>query len=215
MIEIFGFMIGKLPQLAAFDTSITREKLIQNGRIVVIDDGNELIIDELRKAGFAVDHDISGDDLTKIDNQLYDVAVIDFHGVGMRLGNNHGLDLMKYIRRVSPRTRLIAFTSRSLNASESEFFRLSHIVMPKGMSLRESMEIVEEQLRLAFTKEHLFEALLSKLSVSNPDEKKRLQAAIVKALVKKDEGGLKRFISKAFGIAAEKSTKYILDRIFD
>ena len=44
-----------------------------------------------------------------------------------------GLDLVKHLKRVSPRTRLIAYTSRSLNASESDFFRLSHAVLPKDL----------------------------------------------------------------------------------
>lgn len=215
MISIWGFTFGKLPTLTSFDASISREKLIQNGRIVIIDDEDPLIVEELRKVGFAVDHDKSGDDLSKLDNQLYDVAVVDFHGVGKRLGANQGLELLKHIRRVSPRTRLIAYTSRSLSASESEFFRLSHIVMPKDMGLGDSMKLIEDQLRSAFTKEHLFEALVSKLGVAGPEEKMKLQEALVKSLAKKNDGALKSFITKAFGQAAEKSVKYILDRILD
>ena len=214
MITFFGFTFGTIPSLASFDVSLGRERLIQNGRIIVIDDEEPLIIDELKSVGFAVDHDKSGDDLTKIDSQLYDVAIVDFHGVGKRLGNSQGLELLKYIRRVSPRTRLIAYTSRSLSADESEFFRLSHVVMPKDMGLGDSLKLIEEQLTLSFTKEHLFESLVSKLGAADPEKKKKLQEAMVKALAKKDENALQAFVVKAFGIAAEKSVKYILDRIF-
>lgn len=214
MITIFGFTFGKLPSLASFDLSLGRERLIQNGRIIVIDDEEPLIIEELRRVGFAVDHDKSGDDLTKLDNQLYDVAIVDFHGVGKRLGTNQGLDLLKHVRRVSPRTRLIAYTSRSLSAVESEFFRLSHVVMPKDMGLGDSLTLIEEQLTLAFTKEHLFESLVNKLGASEPEQKQMLQEAMVIALTKKNASTLNAFIVKAFGIAAEKSVKFILDRIF-
>lgn len=214
MFKIFGLSFGAQTSLSSFDASIGREKLIQNGRIAVIDDENPLIIEELQKAGFSVDHDKSGNDLTKLENQLYDVAIIDFHGVGKRLGVGQGLDLLKHIRRVSPRTRLIAYTSRSLNASESEFFRLSHVVMPKDMGLGDSMAMVEEQLRLAFTKEHLFEALIDKLNVSNPEAKQKLHAGLIKALSKRDENAFRDILIKVAGQAAEKSVKYIVDRLF-
>lgn len=100
------------------------------------------------------------------------------NGIGQRLGEHQGLDLLRHIRRVSPRTRLIAYTSRSLAAAEAEFFRASHIVLPKDMGLGDSMALVENQLQLAVTIEHLFEALLTKLSVSDPEERPRIRVAL-------------------------------------
>lgn len=214
MFSIFGMTFGTLPNLASFDASLSRDKLIQNGRIIVIDDENPLIVEELQKAGFSIDHDQLGEDLTKLDNQLYDVAIIDFHGVGRRLGASQGLDLLKHIKRVSPRTRLIAYTSRSLNSAESEFFRLSHVVMPKDMGLGDSMALVEDQLRLAFSKEHLFEALLKKLNLTENEDRKKIQIELIKSLTKGDENGFKKYIIKIVGVASEKSIEYILGRLF-
>lgn len=214
MISVFGLTFGKQPTLASFDAALNRERLIQNGRIVVIDDENPLIIEDLQKTGFAVDHDKVGDDLGKYDAQIYDVAIIDFHGVGKRLGDNHGLDLLKHIRRVSPRTRLIAYTSRSLNASESEFFRLSHVVLPKDMGLTDSIALIENQLRLAFTKEHLFESLTSKLNMTSAVERQKIQQVLLKSLGKHDEKGFRDFVTKTAGEVAGKSVEYIIDRIF-
>ena len=204
----------RTPTLASFDSSLTRERLIQNGRIVVIDDESPLMIEELRKVGFSVDHDRSGDDLHKLDSQLYDVAIVDFYGVGQRLGTNHGLEILKHIRRVSPRTRLISYTSRSLNAAESEFFRLSHVVLPKDMGLGESLTLIEHQLHLAFMKEHLFEALVAKLNVSDPTERERIQKTLAKALKRRDGSAFKAFLAKAAGTVAEKSVEKIIDRMF-
>ena len=157
--------LWKQPELSSFDQTLTRERLIQCGRIVVIDDESPLLIDELREEGFAVDHDKEGTDLRRIENQIYDVAIIDYHGVGRNLGSGQGLDLIKHIRRVSPRTRIIAYTSRSLSASESEFFRLSHVVLPKDLGLVDSLALIETELRKAFSKEYLFEALIAKLNI--------------------------------------------------
>jgi CheY-like chemotaxis protein len=200
--------------ISSFDHPLTRERLIQAGRIVVIDDENPLLIEELRKEGFAVDHDTAGQDLHNLEGQIYDVAIIDYHGVGQRLGTMQGLDLVKHLRRVSPRTRLVAYTSRSLSASESDFFRLSHAVLPKDLGLGDSLALVETELRKAFSKEHLFEALLAKLNVTNAGEKERVEKALAKALADGKDTKLREALTKIGGQTAEKAVEIIIAKLF-
>lgn len=204
----------KDPDISTFDSPLTRERLIQAGRMIVIDDENPLLIQELQKEGFAVDHDTTGQDLHSLEGQIYDVAIVDYHGVGKRLGSMQGLDLVKHLRRVSPRTRLVAYTSRSLNASESDFFRLSHAVLPKDMGLGDSLALVENELRKAFSKEHLFEALLAKLNVSNANDKKRIEAALVQSLSAGNDAHFKEVVSKVAGQTAEKVVEIIISKLF-
>lgn len=206
--------LWKKPSLQSFDSLLTRERLIQGGRIVVIDDEEPLLIDELRRVGFAVDHDKTGSDLRNYDNQIYDVAIVDYHGVGGQLGAGQGLDLLKHISRVSPRTRLVAYTSRSLTAAESEFFRLSHVVLPKDMGLGDSLVLIEGELKKSLEKEHLFESLIDKLAVTDGAQRERVQAALVRALSNNNEGQFKEFVSKFAGQAAEKSVEIIIDKLF-
>lgn len=204
----------KKKNLSSFEHPLTRERLIQSGRIVVIDDENPLLIEDMKKEGLAVDHDTSGQDLHNLENQIYDVAIIDYHGVGHRFGAMQGLDLLKHIRRVSPRTRLVAYTSRSLSAAESDFFRLSHAVLPKDMGLGDSLALVEAELRKAFGKEHLFEALITKLNVTNADEKTRIGEALTKALSDGDESSFKGGLVKIAGQTAEKAVEIIISKLF-
>ena len=204
----------KKPSLESFDQTLTRERLVQSARIIVVDDENPLLISELRSEGFAVDHDTEGKDLHNIESQIYDLAILDYHGVGQRLGKSQGLDLLKHVRRVSPRTRLLAYTSRSLKAAESEFFRLSHAVLPKDLGLGDSLTLIEGELRKAFSKPYLFESLISKLEISDADEKKRLHEALVKALSKGDESRFKEKVTKVAGTVAEKAVATIITKIF-
>jgi len=204
----------KKPSLESFDQTLTRERLVQSARIIVVDDENPLLISELKSEGFAVDHDTEGKDLHNIESQIYDLAILDYHGVGQRLGKFQGLDLLKHVRRVSPRTRLIAYTSRSLNAAESEFFRLSHAVLPKDLGLGDSLALIEAELRKAFSKEHLFESLIAKLQISDAHERQRLQDALVKALSKGDESGFKERVTKIAGTVAEKAVAAIISKLF-
>ena len=202
------------PDISAFDHPLTRERLIQAGRIVVIDDETPLLIEEMKKEGFAVDHDTTGEDLHSLEGQIYDVAIVDYHGVGKRLGTMQGLDLLKHLRRVSPRTRLIAYTSRSLSASESDFFRLSHAVLPKDMGLGDSLALVETELRKAFSKEHLFEALVAKLNLSNVSDRKRIEAALAESLNAGNDTHFKEVVAKVAGQTAEKAVEIIISKLF-
>jgi len=204
----------KTAPLESLDHPVTRECLIQSARVLIVDDEEPLLIGELKSEGFAVDHDREGKDLHNIENQIYDLAILDYAGVGQRLGGAQGLDLLKHIKRVSPRTRLIAYTSRSLNATESEFFRLSHAVLPKDMGLGDSLALIETELRKSFSKEHLFEALLAKLSLTNGAEREKVHAALTKALAKNDEAGFKEAITKIAGAASEKAAEMIISKLF-
>src|SRR5688572_24800093 len=102
-------LLGRRSEPAA-EIAPSREHLIQAGRLLVIDDEKPLLLQELRKDGFAVDHDARGNDLRNVDAQIYDVAIVDYQGVGQKLGQAQGLELVRHIRRVSPRTRVIAYT---------------------------------------------------------------------------------------------------------
>lgn len=208
------FRMWQEPALSSFDQLLTRERLIQAGRILIVDDEEPLFISELKTEGFAVDHDRSGNDPKNIESQIYDVAIVDYHGVGQKLGAMQGLDLVKHIRRVSPRTRLIAYTSRSLSASESAFFRLSHSVLPKDLGLGDSLALVEDELIKAFSKEHLFDALISKLNVSGEKEKKRIRTALVKALADRNESQFKQGLGEIAGQAAGKAVEIIISKLF-
>lgn len=210
--KIFGW--GYTPKLSTFDGALPREELIQQGRIAFIDDEEPLLIDHIRKSQFSVDHDQDGADLRNYEAQLYDVAIVDYYGVGQHLGLGQGLDLVKHIRRVSPRTRLIAYTSRSLNASESEFFRLSHVVLPKDMGLGDSMAVIEDELRKALAKEHLFEAIVTKLSVANADDREKMRTALANALAKRDKTKFKEYVSRAVGVASEKTVEAVINKLF-
>jgi len=207
--------IWKKPELKDFEEVMSRERLIASSRVLFIDDEEQpLLLEELKSALFAVDHDKTGNDTRNIDSQLYDVIILDYHGVGARLGTGQGLSLLKHIRRVSPRSRVIAYTSRSLSATESEFFRSSHAVLPKDLGLADSLAIVEAELRKAHSKHHLFEALIEKLNISDPLIREKAYEALVGSLKARNSGGFKSFISGLAGKGAEKAVEIIMAKLF-
>lgn len=203
------------PKLESYGSTQSRERLIQTGRILFVDDEVIPLVKDLVDAGFAVNHDQTGHDFEQLlVNQFFDVAIVDYSGVGMKYGPKQGLDLMRFMRRVSPRTRVIAYTSQGLGSDKSDFFRMADVVLEKDAGVRESLECIELQLRTAFDKAHLFESLLKSLSVSSTEDRTKAKKAIEKALKYKDEGWLKTRLKTSLGVVIDKTVDAIFSRLF-
>lgn len=211
---MFGWF-SQTPKLEAYNLGVSRDVLIQSSRVLFVDDEVVPLIEQLVHAGFAVDHDRTGQEFEhQLHGQTYDVAILDHSGVGQHLGKDQGLDLLRHMRRVSPRTRIIAYTSKALKSGESDFFRLADAVLAKDAGMRESLETVESQAQQAFAKQNLFDALMQKLSISSPEERGRLKKVIEKGLKEKDQSKVRTALKAVAGTAAEKGVDVVLSRIF-
>lgn len=205
----------RAPLLETYDLSASREALIQSGRLLFVDDEQVPLIEQLKHAGFAVDHDRTGSEFEQqIDNQTYDVAILDYSGVGEHFGDGQGLDLLRHVRRVSPRTRIIAYTSKALKSDKSDFYRLADTVLAKDSGKRESLEVVEDQLRKAFGKQHLFDALIGKIAVTSPQKRQEIKEVLEKSLKSGDQSQIRKFLKKTAGAAAERGIDIVLSRLF-
>ncbi len=205
----------RAPKLDVYSDSVSRDVLIQSGRVLFVDDEDVPLIEQLKHAGLSVDHDRTGSSFeAQVNNQTYDVAILDHTGVGSSYGPAQGLDLLKFIRRVSPRTRIIAYTSKTLGSEASDFFRIADTVLAKDSGRRESLERVEEQLKKAFDKQYLFDALMQKLAVASPSDRTRLKGVLEKSLYARDQSKFRAALKKCVGFAAEKGVDIVLNRIF-
>jgi len=212
--KLFGFF-KSYRKLETYEVTGSREILVQSARLLFVDDEEIPLIQQLKNAGFAVDHDRTGAEFeSQVVGQIYDVAILDYTGVGEGYGSDQGLDVLKYIRRVSPRTRIIAYTSRAITSKESDFFRLADRVLQKDAGRRESLECVEEQVQKSHSKSHLFEAMMKKLELSASGDRELLLKEVEKALSKKDESSLRLALKSVAGTAAEKSVEILLNKMF-
>ncbi len=170
---------------SAYNPSFIREELIKRCRIVVIDDERPALIDDLSNQGFAVDHDGSGNDTTKIEKNLYDLILLDFGGVGARFGRDEGLSLLRHIKRVNPATFILAYTSKSLKSDQSDFYRLTDATLQKDAGIADSFAKIESSLREALRVDRIWRALVE-IGASGTGMKQEVEASVQEALRKRD-----------------------------
>jgi hypothetical protein len=82
------------------------------------------------------------------------------------------------------------------------------------MGLGDSMAVIENELRKSLGKEHLFEAIVTKLSVANANDREKMRAALANALAKRDKTKFKEYVCRAVGVAAEKTVEAVINKLF-
>jgi DNA-binding response OmpR family regulator len=208
--------------ISQLNIALSRDDLLRRSRVLIIDDERPELVDDLKKAHFAVDYepDIDASKIDLIEKQLYDLILLDFGNVGRAFGDDEGLSLLRHIKRVNPAIVVLSYTSKVLGSAQADFYRLSDIVLAKDAGISESLEKIEEGLRKAHSLENVWAGLLAVARIQpgskedrqwqdmlvrgiNKDSKmKKLKEGVTKVLTSEDaqKVGLVLF-SKAVGLA--------------
>ncbi len=173
---MWPFFAKKQVSISQMATPIPREQLIKNSRIVIIDDEEPPLKQDLMNRGFAVNwcSDINDSLQQQIESGIYDLIILDFAGVGSTMGSEEGLAILRHVRRVSPGVIVLAYTSKSLDSSKADFYRLTDAVLSKDCGIGESQEKIEEALRKAHSPSNLWKALVAKLDYAAGSEQEKL-----------------------------------------
>lgn len=193
---------SKATPISQLTTAYPRDQLIKNSRVLIIDDEEPQLKQDLEQRGFAAAwaKDVDQNLQQQIEAGIFDLIILDFAGVGAAMGPDEGLDILRHVRRVSPAVIVLAYTSKSLDSSKADFYRLTDGVLSKDAGIGESLEKVEDALRKASSPANLWKALLSKLDVKpgseqEKDLERRVQAS--NGNIKKKEQ-LMAWLSTAF-----------------
>lgn len=224
VLTLFGAWIRgvfhKPRMLPALLPNLSPSELISRSRIAIIDDDKPELIDDLKSAGYAVDH---FDDVTKVNMHAmapgrYDVVVLDFAGVGSEFGEDQGLSLLQYIRRTNPATVIIAYTGISIGTKHADFFRHVDFVLPKDAGIARSTEKIDEAIKKSLSAQNLWNSLLMKLGVSaGTSRDASLQNIFMRELERtRDRNGVKQAVLAAAGsTAVDDVADLILGKLID
>jgi CheY-like chemotaxis protein len=203
---MFGFK--RTPKLHDMKQRLPRMEIVKRARIAILDDETPEMLQDLRDQGFAVDHLVSASDpkFHLLADGLYDLLLLDFGGIGGSFGDDDGLDVLRFLKRVNPALRIIAFTGRTFDSSRADFFRKCDSVLKKDAGIRETMEEVEAHLADLLTPGQQVTALRRVLGDSVTDRDfEKLEKLLARGAVKPHERS--KVTEKVVEMVGETGTK--------
>lgn len=172
-------------RISELKVDLPRHELVRRSRILMIDDEKPDILEDMKHHGFSLDHEFDGSApvLSKIEQRLYDLVLLDFGDVGTEFGTEQGLSILRHVKRTSPATVVFAYTSKALDSSQSDFYRLSDGVLAKDGGIQDSMDKIEQGLREAHSIKNVWRGLLYSVGVrEGSSEDLKLQNMYVRSL---------------------------------
>lgn len=197
--------------------SLPRSEVIRRSRTAILDDETPEVLPDLRSHGLSIDYFSSTDEpnFNRLSEAFYDLLLLDYGGIGARFGPDEGLDVLRYLKRVNPSLRILAFTARTFDASKADFFRLCDGVIKKDAGIREALEQIEFNLCQIMTPAHQFNALSRTLGLDD-GQREELEAVISKAVKKPALQGQAIAAAKRLGNAgSEKLLEALVTKIIE
>lgn len=203
--------------------ALPRAEILRRGRIVLLDDEIPEMLTDLRDHGLSVSHlkSTSDSQFQALAEGFYDLLLLDYGGVGPRFGQDEGLDVLRYLKRVNPGLRILAFTARTFDASKADFFRLCDGVVKKDAGIRETLEQIEIHLAEVLTPAYQLNALCRVLGLTD-EQARQIEKVLGKAVSGKQDregvitvakrfakGGSEKVLEALVGKAVELGIMYL------
>lgn len=199
------------------DAVVPRDRLKREGRILFVDDERPELIDFLEEQGFNVRYlpDITRSTLHVVEGDGYDVLILDFYNVGTELGDGHGLELLRHVKRVNPRLYVLAYTSKLLGTEHAAFFRDSDDMLKKDLGLQDTLVKVEGALAKALSPSDAWATVLARANVqAGTAEDRALQKLAARAQRdRRSRGQLRDVLSEKTEGGAVGEVVELIDRI--
>jgi len=170
------WVFGKKKSFSDLDIPTSIQEVRRRSRILIIDDEEPALAADLRAASLSVDHvhDITKNNITIVEQEIYDLILLDYGNVGRSFGEDEGLSLLRHIKRVNPAVIIIAYTSKALKIKHSDFYRLTDGSLSKDAGIQESLEKIEGHLKKAHSIHDIWNDLLGRCNIT-PGSKEDLK----------------------------------------
>jgi len=147
--------------------TVQLDEIVKRARLLVIDD-QEFIYDQLfKKYGYNLDKWDDVVDLSKLEQNYYDIIMLDVQGVGITLSSDQGLGVLRHIREKSPAQLVIAFSNAEFSLKYNSFFELADATLSKSSDFVEFKRKVDELLSKRFSLGFYVEGIATATGVTN------------------------------------------------
>lgn len=113
---------------------------------------------------------------------MYDIILLDLHGVGLGQSAEQGLGILRHLHRVAPAQITIAYSSADWSLKYQEFFKLADEVLSKSSDYVDFKRVVDELLRKRFSIGFYVSRVQSLMggATNSPDRLEKLVRAAVR-----------------------------------
>lgn len=170
------------------------EEIKKRARILVIDDNDFAYAPLFKRDGYTIEKWDDVENLEQLENNYFDLILLDIQGVGQSESEEEGFGILKHIREKSPAQIVIAFSNADWSLKYQGFFDLADIKLAKSQDYVEFKRVVDNLLTQRFNPNFYLEKI-QKIKGLNPiDKQKILQAAkssIINGKVESSSSALK------------------------
>jgi len=129
------------------------DEIKKRARILVIDDNDFAYEPLFKRDGYTVEKWDDIQSLEKLENNFYDLILLDIQGVGQAESEEEGFGILKHIRSQSPAQIVIAFSNADWSLKYQQFFDLADRKLAKSQDYVEFKRTVDELLAQRFNPE--------------------------------------------------------------
>lgn len=153
------------------------EEIKKRAKILVIDDNDFAYAPLFSRDGYTIEKWDDIESLEKLENNYFDLILLDMQGVGQNESEEEGFGILKHIRAKSPAQIVIAFSNADWSLKYQGFFDLADRKLAKSQDYVEFKRTVDDLLIKRFNHNFYIEKIEKIQNLSPSEKTKIIQAA--------------------------------------
>jgi CheY-like chemotaxis protein len=158
-------------------TQPSLEEIKKRSKILVIDDNDFAYEALFKRDGYTIEKWDDVVNLSKLENNYFDIILLDIQGVGQNESEEEGFGVLKHIRAKSPAQIVIAFSNADWSLKYQDFFDLADRKLAKTQDYVEFKRTVDDLLTKRFDPYFYTEKIGKIQSLNHTDKTRIIHAA--------------------------------------
>lgn len=170
-------------------------ELRKRARILVIDDQDFIYKGLFERDGYTIEKWDDVQDLQKVEDNHYDIILLDLQGVGKTFSDEEGLGLLKYIKEKAPAQIIIAYSHAEWRLKYQDFFDLANHKLDKDDDYYRFKKIVDEYIIKRFSPDYYVDIIV-KILTTEKCVNKQLRSKVHAAINELNTDKLRKIVQK-------------------
>lgn len=170
------------------------DEIKKRARLLVIDDEDFVYKGLFENDGYVMDKWNDVEDLSKLEQNYFDIILLDVQGVGSALSSQQGLGVLQHIRQTTPAQIVIAFSNADYSLKYQDFFRLADAALSKGADYVEFKRKVDDLLIQRFSLGFYVGRITAAMGggIDDPD---KLEKETRKAILRNKPNSIRKYLT--------------------